>query len=47
MATIAGQEISVNAEGYLTDLNQWNKEVALAIAADEGVEMTEKSWEVY
>lgn len=46
MATIAGQEISVNAEGYLTDLNQWNKEVALAIAADEGVEMTEKSWEV-
>lgn len=46
MATIAGQEISVNAEGYLTDLNQWNKEVALAIAAAEGVEMTEKSWEV-
>ena len=46
MATIAGQEISVNAEGYLTDLNQWNKEVALAIAADEGVEMTEKSWEI-
>lgn len=46
MATIAGQEVNVNAEGYLTDLSQWNKDIALAIAEEEGVEMNDKSWEV-
>ena len=40
--TIAGQEVSVNAEGYLTDLNQWTKEISLEIAQQEEVTMTEK-----
>ena len=44
--TIAGQEVSVNAEGYLTDLNQWTKENSLEIAQQEEVTMTEKGWEV-
>ncbi|MCB0754065.1 MAG: TusE/DsrC/DsvC family sulfur relay protein [Flavobacteriales bacterium] len=44
--TIAGTEVSVNAEGYMTDLNQWTKEIALEIAAQEGVTMTDKNWEV-
>lgn len=44
--TIAGQEVSVNAEGYLTDLSQWNKDIALEIAQQEEVTLTEKSWEV-
>ena len=44
--TIAGQEVEVNAEGYLTDLNQWTKEIALEIAQKEEVTMNEKSWEV-
>ena len=43
---IAGTEVSVNAEGYMTDLNQWTKEIALEIAAQEGVTMTDKNWEV-
>lgn len=33
-------------EGYLTDLNQWNKELADLIAKDEGIEMTDEHWEV-
>ena len=33
-------------EGYLTDLNQWNKELAELIAKDEGIEMTDEHWEV-
>ena len=44
--TIAGQEVNVNPEGYLTDLNQWNKEIALEIAQQEGVNITDKHWEV-
>ena len=31
--TIAGTEIDVNEEGYLTDASQWNE----AIAAEEGI----------
>lgn len=34
---IAGQDIDVNEEGYLTDMGQWNEAVAEAIAAEEGV----------
>lgn len=46
MATIAGVEVSVNQEGYLTDLNQWTKEIALEIAKNEEVNLNDKSWEV-
>jgi tRNA 2-thiouridine synthesizing protein E len=43
----AGHEIEVNEEGFLVDSNQWNKEVAEAIAAEAGVgPLTEKHWEV-
>ncbi len=36
--TIAGHNVEVNEQGYLTDLNQWNKEVAKAIALEEEIE---------
>ncbi len=44
--TYAGICVYCNDEGYLTDLNQWNREVGLEIAAEEGIEMTDKHWEV-
>lgn len=34
---IAGTEVDVNEEGYLTDMSQWNEQIAAAIAAEEGV----------
>ena len=34
---IAGTEIDVNEEGYLTDASQWNEAIAAAIAVEEGV----------
>ena len=34
---IAGTEIDVNEEGYLTDMSQWNEAIAGAIAAEEGI----------
>lgn len=40
------KQVTVNAEGYLTDLNQWDKEVGNAIAAEEGIAMTDRHWEV-
>ncbi len=44
--TIAGQVISVNEEGYLEDQNQWTKEIALEIAKEENLDLTEKHFEV-
>jgi len=48
MATIemAGKSLEVDEDGYLTNLEQWNKEVADALAKTEGIEMTESHWEV-
>lgn len=40
---IAGTEVDVNEEGYLTSMSEWNPELAAAIAADEGIpNLTEK-----
>lgn len=43
---IANQNVSVNEEGYLTDFNQWSKEVGTELAKEKDVEMTDKHWEV-
>lgn len=44
--TLAGVSIEVNDDGYMTDSSQWTKDVAAAIAEEEGVELTEKHFEV-
>jgi len=43
---IAGIRLDVTEDGYLTDVSQWNKEIGLEIAKNEGVEMTDRHWEV-
>ncbi len=35
--TIAGKEVDVNEEGYLTDMSQWNEAIAAVIAQEEGI----------
>ena len=44
--TIAGVQINVTEEGYLTDSTQWNKEIALEIAKEEGIELSETHFNV-
>ncbi len=44
--TIAGQSVALNEEGYLTDLNQWTKEVASHIALEEGINLNDEHWPV-
>jgi tRNA 2-thiouridine synthesizing protein E len=44
--TLAGVNVDVSEEGYMTDSSQWTKEVAEAIASEEGVTLTEKHFEV-
>jgi len=44
--TYAGETVEVNDEGYMTDSSQWTKEIAKEIAAEEGIELTDKHFEV-
>lgn len=49
MATreIAGVTVQVNDEGFLTDPNEWTREIAAEIAKDEGVaELSDAHWKV-
>lgn len=44
---IAGHTVDVNEEGYLTNLSQWNEQVAAALATEEGIgTLTEAHWKV-
>ncbi|MDA9069557.1 TusE/DsrC/DsvC family sulfur relay protein [Algibacter sp.] len=43
---IAGIRLDVTEDGYLTDVSQWTKDIGLEIAKNEGVEMTDRHWEV-
>lgn len=42
----AGICVQCNHQGYLTNLNEWNKTVGEEIAKEEGITMTDKHWEV-
>jgi len=49
MATkvLAGVSVDVNDEGYLNNHSQWNREIAAAIAKEEGLaELTPAHWKV-
>jgi tRNA 2-thiouridine synthesizing protein E len=44
---IAGATIEVNEEGFLVNPEDWNKDIAAAIAREEGIEeLTEAHWKV-
>ncbi len=44
--TIANLNVEVTEEGYLKDASAWNKEIAIDIAKEEGLELTDKHFEV-
>ncbi len=45
--SIAGQAVHVNEEGFLTVSDEWTREIALAIAQEEGIpELTPAHWKV-
>jgi len=43
---IAGKDVDVDEEGYLTNLADWNRDVAEYLAKEEKVDMTDSHWEV-
>jgi TusE/DsrC/DsvC family sulfur relay protein len=42
--TIAGHEIHVNDEGFMTDPDEWSEPLATSLAAQIGIELTDEHW---
>jgi len=47
MREIAGHQVQVNEEGFMTDPQEWTKDIAVEIAKAEGIpELTLQHWQV-
>jgi TusE/DsrC/DsvC family sulfur relay protein len=45
--TLAGSPVEVDAEGFLLEAQQWNEQIAQAIAHDNGIEqLSDRHWQV-
>jgi tRNA 2-thiouridine synthesizing protein E len=44
--TYAGTEVTVSDEGFFTDPSQWREDMAPQIARAEGIELTDRHWQV-
>jgi TusE/DsrC/DsvC family sulfur relay protein len=42
--TIAGHEIHVDDEGFMTDPDEWSEPLATSLAAQIGIELTDEHW---
>ena len=43
---IAGKQINVNEEGFLTKYDEWDEEVAKVLAKQIDIEMTDSHWNI-
>jgi tRNA 2-thiouridine synthesizing protein E len=44
VTTIAGRDIHVNDEGFLTVYDEWDEDLARQLAANIGIDLTEAHW---
>ncbi len=44
--TIAGAEVTVDEEGFMTEYDQWNEDIAAALATNIGIELGDSHWQV-
>lgn len=45
-ATISGREVTVDDEGFMTEYDEWNEDVATSLASQIGIELGEGHWQV-
>jgi tRNA 2-thiouridine synthesizing protein E len=43
---VKGKEVVLGENGYLANLDDWNRDVAGYFAAEEGIRMSDRHWEV-
>ena len=46
LKTLAGQSVEIDAEGFLANPNDWTEAMALDLAKEEGIELTDPHWKV-
>ena len=44
--TLAGKSVEITDEGYLVNREDWSKEMAAEMAKEDGIELTDKHYEV-
>jgi tRNA 2-thiouridine synthesizing protein E len=44
LATVADREVHVDAEGFMTEYEEWSEELAPTLAANIGIELTDAHW---
>ncbi len=44
--TIAGAEVQIDDEGFLTDSKEWTEDIAKQLAANISIELTDRHWEL-
>lgn len=44
--TIAGKTLNFTEDGYMTDFEAWNEEIAAELAKEENIELTDKHFAV-
>ena len=44
VTTIAGRDIHVDPEGFLTSYDEWDEELARQLAAQIGIDLTDAHW---
>jgi len=43
---VNGKSVETDANGYLTNVEDWNEDVAKAIAEHEGISLTDRHWDL-
>ncbi len=46
VTTLAGHQIHVNEEGFLTDPAEWSRDLATTLAGQIGIQLTDAHWKV-
>ena len=41
-----GRSFEVDESGYLVDIHDWNRDIAIYLAATEGIALSDQHWEV-
>ncbi|MFA5627691.1 MAG: TusE/DsrC/DsvC family sulfur relay protein [Thiohalomonadaceae bacterium] len=44
--TAGGKTVEVDEEGYLVNINDWDRDIAAELAKSENLELTDSHWEV-
>ena len=43
---VDGHHIAITDQGFLLDMNLWNEPVALCLAVNEGIDLSDAHWEI-